>query len=301
MTDRESGNAQHQEASCTPPNDSEWNQEKAKVRVRQFMNILEQLPRLCSPTICGTLSQPTTRAERASRGAEMFEWSLEQKAILSPANITTDTEGTEDWHQNVSELNPAWRQQESEMFFSQRTIAPSPLIQTPSVRSRARPYMTSFRDLMFEEGDEDLENDNKQNNDDEISDDNDENDDRQAQDLRTNQHNKLDNNQSSRLISCEFQDDCRSPNGSDTNFDLGEEGDHDEDDYIEEQPTDQDMDNLFFSPEPLKSSQTQQRMDIFSPNTFVRVMEDENTLQSTPKTTGSSQRARTRTRTDVLD
>lgn len=201
-----------------------WKQKQPDVKVRQFMNILEQLPRLCSPTICGTLSQPTTKTERASRGAELFEWSLEQKAILSPANITTDLENTDQWHHNAAEINSAVRKQESERFFSQRTIAPSPLITgTPSnPRQFRRPLAATFDDICDEEDEDEDIRDRSRYEDDEI------------------EHDEMDNN------------------------------------------------NLLFSPQPLRSSQTQQSMDLFSPGTFVRALEDDTTLQSTPKTIASS-------------
>lgn len=231
-------------------NTSKQIEDNTKVRVRQFMNILEQLPKLCSPTICGTLSQPTTRNERekATRCGDSFEWSLEQRAILSPANITIDSDGTEEWR-HLAELSPSRRQQESEAFFSQRTIAPSPLIATPQTKAIAS--FSQDTNLIYndDDNDEDQDDDN---------------------------HVDLD-------PSWRQQES--------TNFMYNDE-DHDEDNQV-------DDDLLFFSPQPLKSSQTQQRMDIFSPNTFVRVMEDENTLQSTPKTTGSL--LRTRTRADVID
>lgn len=227
MTDREE---EMPGGSCGTPstNSLDWEQERSKIRVRQFMNILEQLPRLCSPTICGTLSQPTTKSERLSCGAELFEWSLEQKAILSPANITTDADGNDDWHNVASELNPSWRQQESDMFFSQRTIAPSPLA-TPSRRIHL------IKELVLDEEDENEE-----------------------------------------AIDSEEEEDAIEEAESDGEIKIEE--DHDDG---------QDVDNLLFSPTPLKSSQTQQKMDVFSPDTFTRIMEDENTLQSTPKTTGS--------------
>lgn len=226
----------------TPRSTADWKQEKAKARVRQFMNILEQLPRLCSPTICGTLSQPTTRNERATRGVDQFEWSLEQKAILSPANITTDTEATDEW-QNVADLNQTWLQQESDVFFSQRTIAPSPM---------ATPSYVNIDETSDEEFD----------------------------DTRTN-------------IDMTHLDD-----------DNDNDNDIDDDDLDLDQDHERDLDNeseLFFSPQPLTSSQTQQRVDMFSPETFVRVMEDESTIQSTPKTIGSQlTRTRTRTRNDEM-
>lgn len=286
MTDRNENVLR--ESSSQPPTELDWEQEKTKVRVRQFMNILEQLPRLCSPTICGTLSQPTTRNEKTTRGADMFEWSLEQKAILSPANITTDTDGTDDW-QNVADLNPSWRQQESDMFFSQRTIAPSPLV-TPPLRVLNRPQTVSneFQDLLCSDEDDGQKRGDK-----------DDDDNYEAQDLSIG--NK---DQSAKTMSYELEDDDQhflSDHSDDEHDDdtYNDDGNNHNDSKQEDQ--DEMMDNLFFSPQPLKSSQTQQRMDIFSPDTFVRVMEDESTLQSTPKTTGSLQRTRTRARADVLD
>lgn len=193
------------------------------VRVRQFMNILEQLPRLCSPTICGTLSQPTTRRERLSRE---FKWSPVERAILNPADITTDHDTT-DWH-NAAEINSALRQQESERFFSQPAIAPSPLVSSShsSKSSYRRPIAATFDDIICDDDEE------------------------------------------------EDDDDIRDRSKYD-----------DDDQFIEEND---DLDNLLFSPQPVKGSQTQQPMDLFSPNTFVRVMEDDNTLQSTPKTVAST-------------
>lgn len=171
------------------------------------MNVLEQLPRLCSPTICGTLSQPTTKNERVSCGAQMLEWSMEQ------VNITTSE------LQNLADLYPSWRQQESETFFSQRTIAPSPMVTPKNI---------------YQHEDDDDEEEQQQQQEDIIEEDE-------------------------------------------------EEEMDDEEDYMDEDVGD----DFLFSPQPIKSSQSQQTMDVFSPGTFSRVMEDENTLQSTPKTTGT--------------
>lgn len=230
--------------AATISSDAQQQSQPDNARVRQFMNILEQLPRLCSPTICGTLSQPTTKSERMSCGADLFEWSLEQKAILSPANITTEVDGA-DWHNVASEINPAWRQQESDMFFSQRTIAPSPLT-TPSMRTPFRKRIVSMaqNNLVFDEDDEDEAN------------------------AHQDESDEMD-----RISANDHQDD-----------EIAEENDEHEHGLAfgaRESDT-----NLFFSPTPLKSSQTQQTMDVLSPNAFDRIMEDDNTLQSTPKTTG---------------
>lgn len=232
-----------------------WKQKPANAKVRQFMNILEQLPRLCSPTICGTLSQPTTRSERLSRGTELFEWSLEQKAILSPANITTDPDSTDEWH-NAAEINSALRKHDAEKFFSQRTIAPSPLISTtPSAKRQfRRPFAATFDDIICDEDDEDEDED-------------------MSEDMieMSQDDNHLD----------------RSHNKG-TNGNLSDNDNVDDDERIQFEAQ-EDMDNNFlFSPQPVRSSQSQQNMDIFSPSTFDRVMEDESTLQSTPKTIASS-------------
>lgn len=307
-----------------------------KIRVKQFLNILEQLPRLCSPTICGTLSQPTTKSERASCGAEMFEWSLEQKAILSPANITTDTDGTDDW-QNASELNSAWRQQESEQFFSQRTIAPSPLISTPSTTAQRR---SNFRrpfachDIINDEDEEDetegeqaetsTSGHNRQQVDDKgnketnysaysrTKQDNDsldkdkgherpfknidhdqgvdhENGDRDEDMSRFYDRHEYNNNNKqhdNEEDDDEFPISIQETPGDDFSAqEASEVEDVDCEAYDEEEIPD---DNLLFSPQPMRSSQTQQNMDVFSPDTFSRVMDDENTLQSTPKLSQSS-------------
>ena len=243
---------------------NQQDQDKKRARAKQFMNVLERLPRLCSPTICGTLSQPTTRAERTSRGVDKFEWSLEQRAILSPANITTDTDATDDWQHLADLKDQTWLQQESENFFSQRTIAPSPMV-TPSTR---RPII----DMTIEE-------DEDEDEDDDVDIEEDDNEDTEEQE---------DDDQ-------EFLDERNLPD-EDDDEDTEEYSDL-ECDGMGRGAGEQDMDNLFFSPQPLRSSQTQQRVDIFSPETFVRVMEDESTLQSTPKTYGGSQQTRTRTRT----
>lgn len=218
-------------------------------RVKQFLNMLEKLPRLCSPTICGTLSQPTTRNERVSRGADLFEWSLEQKAILSPANITTDTDNTDEW-QNVAELSMAWRQQESEKFFSQRTIAPSPLVPTtPIQRGRRRflrPLATTYDDIMDEDEEDDKDDE-----------------DRYEPQLQMEQQQKHPQIQQNNID--QFNDE---------EFEMSSDN--------------MRQSSILFSPQPLKNSQSQQTMDLFSPNSFCRVMEDESTLQSTPKSIGSS-------------
>lgn len=279
----------------------EWDQEKKKARVRQFMNILEQLPRLCSPTICGTLSQPTTKNERTSRGADKFEWSLEQKAILSPANITTDTDATDDW-QNVADLNQTWLQQESDVFFSQRTIAPSPVV-TPSTRAISRPTPNRYQNFMFDERDEDEDMESSRDfskDEDEENDDDDDDHNNDDTDIdMDDEDDEIDDIRKQFESSSSSEDDETDLDGNDENTDEDTDHDNNDCDKLEE---DQDMDNLFFSPQPLRSSQTQQRVDIFSPETFVRVMEDENTLQSTPKTIGSQlTRTRTRTRTEMSD
>lgn len=320
-----------------------WKQDQKKsARVKQFMNILEQLPRLCSPTICGTLSQPTTKTERVSRGTDKFEWSLEQKAILSPANITTDTDATDDW-QNVAEMNQSWLQKESEVFFSQKTIAPSPMV-TPSTRAiRSRPGAggravglgNNNKEDMFDENDEDDEfsEGDDHDADDDASDTGDDDDHHHGGHHNYQYRRPVPNiddedtdidmdDEASFDIRRDLMSDCEDDNEDDHDDDNGraryehdddqesdrEVGDNitdDEDTDINDcdhQEEDQDMDSLFFSPQPIRSSQTQQRMDIFSPDTFHRVMEDDFTIQSTPKTIGSQlTRTRTRTRTEMSD
>lgn len=244
-------------------------------RVKRFMDILEQLPRLCSPTICGTLSQPTTRDERAS-----FEWSIEQRALLSPANIT------EDW-QNVADLDPAWRKQESEMFFSQKTIAPSPLV-VASQDLRSNRILDE--DVHYEGGGgggvagagirygvhilEEEDEDEEEDDDIDIDQDDDENHGNQNDRNNNNNNQDDDDNLTEYYMDDEDEQERRNDNNQD---------DEDDDEF---------NDDFMFSPAPIRSAS--QKMDVFSPATFSRVMEDENTLQSTPKTTGLSKPARTR-------
>lgn len=236
-------------------------------RVREFMHILEQLPRLCSPTICGTLSQPTTRNERASCGADMFEWSIEQKALLSPANIT------EDWQNAAIDLDPSWRKQESDMFFSQKTIAPSPLVMVQDMRARTRRTNRSIEDdFMMPLCEEPTDYDDDDDDDRVSRNDNDQQDD---EDNDTNNQGEHDDDDDDNLTEYYMDDDEH--NGVDDD--------------------DEPNDDLLFSPVPVSSSS--QKMDVFSPATFSRVMEDENTLQSTPKTTGLSKPVRTRM--NILD
>lgn len=246
------------------------------------MNILEQLPRLCSPTICGTLSQPTTKSERMSCGADLFEWSLEQRAILSPANITTEPDGADDWHNVASEMNPSWRQQESDMFFSQRTIAPSPLT-TPSMRTPFRKRIVSMvqNNMVFDEDDEEetAAHDHYHCRDEQV------NENEHWQEAGRGLYPHADDD--------DDDDDDYDDDGNDDEMERSAANrDEDEDEEFAEEEEDdhafgRESDaNLLFSPTPLKSSQTQQTMDVFSPDTFDRIMEDENTLQSTPKTTG---------------
>jgi hypothetical protein len=267
-------------------------------RATKFRKFIEDLPRLCSPTICGTLSQPTTKAERNNR-SDKFEWSLEQKAILSPANITTAT------CSDIGEMDHSFLHQESEQFFSQKTIAPSPMT-TPSTRnySRSQPVSYKFNNHMFDERDEDSDDD----------DDDDDDDDRSNSDSSSNS-GKSGSSDSDTDIDMEVlhddeqedddDDDVDRTSDSDSETDTDRDEDEDEDmtDEYDNDDADnaradqqQDMDTLFLSP-PLRSSQSQQRVDIFSPESFTRVMEDECTLQSTPKTIGS-QISRTRTRRD---
>lgn len=257
--------------------------------------MLEQLPRFCSPTICGTLSQPTTSTERTP---DTFDWSLEQRAILSPVNITTDTDGNGDWA-HIIEFNTALRKKESELFFSQRTIAPSPFItnrplldvaeeaeeaeghaasQPPPVDRR------SFRDMSRD--DFTIDDTHKQQHNNHRDDDD---DDCQANESDHDEDDE-DKYYKINLESCLKDTD-------DEDEDEEERRNDDDDDDLMEEDDDDDKLELMFSPQPLRSSQTQQRMEVFSPDTFSRVMDDEHTLQSTPKTTTGSQRnARIRTR-----
>lgn len=245
-----------------------------KAQVKRFLEKLDKMPRLCSPTICGTLSQPIMRNK------EHFDWSLEQKAMMSPANITVDTDPG-DWH---SEMDQTWRQHESEVFFSQKTIAPSPLVE---------PVRTYVHEEVSDEDDDagDYTNRHREIEDEthyDMEDDDDFN-------YRIEEDDDDDDSETHSAMEDEDDDN--------TDIDNGEENDIDADNENNEADDEEDNNenNLFFSPQPFRSSQTQQRMDIFSPGTFSRVMEDENTLQSTPKTTGGSQRVRARTRQDMMD
>lgn len=97
----------------------------------------------------------------------------------------------------------------------------------------------------------------------------------------------------------QFTDD--DDQGDDREMEKSDDDDDDDDDNLTEQLESEELhdefdDDLLFSPAPVRSSQ---RMDVFSPATFTQVMEDEHTLQSTPKTTGSSKT--TRIRRNILD
>lgn len=208
-------------------------------RTKKFKEFIENLPRLCSPTICGTLSQPTTRAERAE-----FEWSLEQKAILSPANITVA--GCSD----LALDDNSFLKQESENFFSQKIIAPSPIAEQ-----------------------QEMENDYNQMQDDYSNsniDDDETEDEYHDEDFDcVDEYNHIDDN----------------------NHDDIDDDNEDDEDFNED-----NADDLFLSP-PVRSSQMQ--TNIFSPIGFDDIMEEDDTIQSTPKISSQgNRRTRTRTRRD---
>lgn len=226
----------------------------------RIKNFLEQLPRVCSPTICGTLS---CNMPDDSGVAKPFEWSLEQKALLSPANITTD----EVDHHDVCELRTAWQNQDSEMFFSQKTIAPSP--STPVPKGRRRPFMRQLARINDNGEEEDDDDDLYGNLLDDMEDDDDGNladNQQQQQPLKDDDNDKTQDDEGGREVDHEVDQ-------NDTNLQDDFEDDVYDDDFA------------------YACSSQSQKMDVFSPNSFSRVMEDDKTLQSTPKLPRRTSRA----------
>lgn len=90
---------------------------------------------------------------------------MEQKAILSPANI-------DEWDSNMTKVNFTIQEQEADIFFSQKVIAPSPMVtpttrnpnmyQTPSTRNYTMYQTPSTRNVtMHQEEDEGEEEDDE--------------------------------------------------------------------------------------------------------------------------------------------
>lgn len=203
---------------------------------------------------------------------------------MSPANITMATCSD----LALNDQDHSFLQLESDNFFSQKTIAPSPMT-TPSTRNINRPGRPArYPAMMFDERDEydeeEEEDEEEENDGEEEDDDRYDNDDI---DIDEDDHNGLEEGEEHCCVDDDSDDDHdNTPKLDDSRDDTNNmQGDGEEE---------QDMDRLFLSP-PMRSSQTQQCLDFPSPDTFEQVMDDNDTLQSTPKIYGS-QIMRTRTR-----
>ena len=101
--------------------------ESCESRETSYLRFVSTLPRLCSPTICGTINYKTPKkwSSMSSLEYKPFEWSIDQKALLDPCDFS-----------NIDDINlfteideriaSKHLQEENDWFFSQKLIIPSP-------------------------------------------------------------------------------------------------------------------------------------------------------------------------------
>jgi hypothetical protein len=127
--------------------DARSSEDERLVRERRcnYLQFVCSLPKTCSPSICGTLSQSmatksiTTRSSFAVRAAEMFssdaheadpahfDWSIDQLATLRPVDITYNERNHLQYNQfDEDNLTNEKLSKASQEFFSQERIVRSP-------------------------------------------------------------------------------------------------------------------------------------------------------------------------------
>lgn len=101
-------------------------------RRKNYIKFMSSLPRLCSPTICGTMNF-LTRSQRKKlqpqqqqNEEEVFEWSIDQIALLDPADFSNELDEIPLFNEiDKHDLDELYKK-ENEEFFDQQIIVPSP-------------------------------------------------------------------------------------------------------------------------------------------------------------------------------
>ena len=96
-------------------------------RKKAYKDFVSQLPRVCSPTLCGmkTFQVVTPETERSMLDTNyQFEWSIGQKAILHPCDFSNEL--NHPLYEEEQESLRHERQKENDEFFSRSLIIPSP-------------------------------------------------------------------------------------------------------------------------------------------------------------------------------
>lgn len=138
--------------------DARSSEDERVVRERRcnYLQFLCSLPKTCSPSICGTLSQssvgaksislPTHSATASANDGTTFDWSIDQLATLRPVDITYN----ERTHLRFNQFDEEHNTQEklskaSQEFFSQERIVRSPT--ASGVRDSAAACRTPNRSI----------------------------------------------------------------------------------------------------------------------------------------------------------
>ena len=100
-------------------------------RRKNYIKFMSSLPRLCSPTICGTMNFLTRSQRKKLRPQqqnenEVFEWSIDQIALLDPADFSNQLDEIPLFNEiDKHDLDELY-EKENEQFFNQPIIVPSP-------------------------------------------------------------------------------------------------------------------------------------------------------------------------------
>jgi len=93
-------------------------------RREAFREFIKRLPRLCSPTICGTVNykSPKSSIESLDELKPEFNWSIDQIALLNPCEFSYH----EDFQNEMINIADTTLDKENDTFFKQNEILPSP-------------------------------------------------------------------------------------------------------------------------------------------------------------------------------
>jgi hypothetical protein len=99
-------------------------------RQSSYVAFMSTIPRLCSPTICGTANYKTPKSkglvENEGNSIDLsFNWSIEQLALLNPCDFS-NYEDFMAFKQIDEQIVSKQLDEENEQFFSQNQIIPSP-------------------------------------------------------------------------------------------------------------------------------------------------------------------------------
>jgi hypothetical protein len=115
---------------ANPNNTIHESDNECESRQSSYVAFMSTIPRLCSPTICGTANYKTPKhkglVENEGNGIELsFNWSIEQMAILNPCEFS-NYEDLMAFKQIDEQIVSKQLDEENDEFFSQNQIIPSP-------------------------------------------------------------------------------------------------------------------------------------------------------------------------------